>query len=231
MSWSGGKDCAYALQLVLQAQVYDVKYLVSSFNKPMQRLSMHGVREALIEAQAKEIGIPLLKVYVTESSNEHYEQQLTKAMETVKKQNIQHIIFGDIFLEDLRQYREKLFESMSMQTVFPLWKMDTRKLVNDFIKQGFKTITCCISTAWLPKEMLGRQLDEAFLQDLPAGTDHCGENGEYHSFCYAGPIFKNAIPFHTGEMVYKEMNLITAQGNDKSTTRPGFWYVDILPGS
>lgn len=228
MSWSGGKDSAYALHLVLKAQVYDVQFLISTFNEPVQRLSMHGVRETLIEAQATEIGIPLLKAYVTESSNEHYEQQLAAALAKVKEQGIHHIIFGDIFLEDLRQYRETLFAGMGMQVVFPLWKMDTRQLVTDFIQHGFKTITCCISTAWLPKEMLGRQVDADFLQDLPAAADPCGENGEYHSFCYDGPIFKHAIPVHTGEMIYREMPLKTQEGEKEEV--PGFWYVDILPG-
>ena len=228
MSWSGGKDSAYALHLVLQAQVYDVQFLLSTFNEPVQRLSMHGVRETLIETQAKDIGIPLLKIYINESNNEHYEQQLAAALVKVKAQGIHHIIFGDIFLEDLRQYREKLFAGMDMQIVFPLWKMDTRQLVTNFIQQGFKTITCCVNSAWLPKEMLGRQLDAGFLRDLPANADPCGENGEYHSFCYDGPIFKHAIPFHTGEMVYKEMQLKKNDGETAET--PGFWYVDILPG-
>lgn len=227
MSWSGGKDSAYALHLVLQAQVYDVQFLISTFNEPLHRLSMHGVRESLIEAQAQEIGIPLLKVFVTESSNEHYEKQLAAAMLKVKEQGIQHIIFGDIFLEDLRQYRETLFAGMHMQTVFPLWKMNTRKLIGNFIQQGFKTITCCISTSWLPKEMLGRQVDETFLKDLPANTDPCGENGEYHSYCYAGPIFKHPITIKTGEMVYREMTLKTQE--EEIVEAPGFWYVDLMP--
>ncbi|MDP4265492.1 MAG: diphthine--ammonia ligase [Bacteroidota bacterium] len=228
--WSGGKDSSYALYKVLQEGVYEVKYLLSTFNGNYNRLSMHGVREELIEAQAESIGIPLLKVYVYEASNAEYEKQMEETLLRIKKEGIDTVLYGDIFLEDLREYREKKMAPLAMQCVFPIWKTDTRWMLNDFIAQGFKTIVCCINDGYLNEDWCGRLIDEAFIRELPSVVDPCGENGEFHTFCFDGPVFKKAIPVTRGEKTYKKLELKT---NDHPTpikdvgTR-GFWFSDLL---
>ncbi len=231
MSWSGGKDSSYALHKVLQEGVYEVKYLLSTFNGNYKRLSMHGVREELIEAQAESIGIPLLKVYVYEASNAEYEKQMQEILLQAKAENINHVIFGDIFLEDLRQYREQKMALLDMHCVFPIWKMDTRWLVNDFIAKGFKTCICCSDDGYLDESWCGRMIDESFLKALPSTVDACGENGEFHSYCFEGPIFKKPIKIITGEKTYKALEIKTS---DHPTAIPdvgtkGFWFCDLLP--
>jgi len=176
MSWSGGKDSSYALYRILQEDIYEVKYLLSTFNGNYQRLSMHGVREELIEAQAKSIGLPLLKVKVYDASNETYERQMEAVLLRAKAENIRHVIFGDIFLEDLRQYREQKMAALDMHCIFPVWKTDTHWLVNDFIAKGFKTIVCCINDGYLDESWCGRMIDAAFIKELPVTVDACGEN-------------------------------------------------------
>ena len=193
LSWSGGKDCAYALHTLAAEGLYEVKYLLSTFNGTTKRLNMHGVPEALMEAQAAEIGIPLIKVYVFNSSNEAYETAMAKALTDVRGEGISHIIFGDIFLDDLRNYREKTMQVLGMQTHFPLWKLDTLALIKDFLAKKFRSIACCVHDAYLPREWAGRIIDESFLKELPPSVDACGENGEYHSFCFDGPIFKKPL--------------------------------------
>lgn len=228
--WSGGKDSSYALYKVLQEGIYDVKYLLSTFNGTYKRLSMHGVREELIDAQAAGIGIPLLKVCVFEASNEEYEKQMETALRKIKSEGIRVVLFGDIFLEDLREYRESKMATLEMQCVFPIWKVDTRWLVTDFLAKGFKTFTCCINDGYLDETWVGRLVDDDFIRQLPANVDPCGENGEFHTFCFAGPLYKTNIPVRIGEKTYKALEI-------KSTDHPvpiadsgtkGFWYCDIL---
>jgi uncharacterized protein (TIGR00290 family) len=190
LSWSGGKDSAYALYQLQQSEQYEVAYLLSTFNGTLRRLSMHGVQEALIETQAAAIGIPLLKVYVYESNNAEYEQQMAAVLQQAYNEGIQTVAFGDIFLEDLRAYREEKMRQVGMACIFPLWQRDTRQLVHDFIQQGFVTVTCCINDGYLDESWVGRVIDEAFLANLPTNVDPCGENGEFHSFCMTGPIFQ-----------------------------------------
>ena len=229
-SWSGGKDSSYALHKVLQEGVYDVKYLLSTINGTYKRLSMHGVREELIDAQADSIGIALLKVYVYEASNTEYEQQMQAMLLKAKAEGIQHVIFGDIFLEDLRQYREQKMATLNMHCVFPIWKTDTNWMVNDFIKKGFKTITCCINDGYLDESWCGRLIDETFVDELPATVDACGENGEFHSYCYEAPIFKKKINIITGEKTYKalEIKLSDHPIPIKDVGTKGFWFCDLL---
>jgi uncharacterized protein (TIGR00290 family) len=215
--WSGGKDSSYALYKVLQEGMYDVKYLLSTFNGHYNRLSMHGVREELIAAQAESIGIPLLKVYVYEASNDEYERQMEETLLKAKAEGISVVLYGDIFLEDLREYREKKMAPLDMQCIFPIWKTDTRWLLNDFIDKGFKTVLCCINDVFLSEEWCGREVDETFIKELPASVDPCGENGEFHTFCFAGPLFKKPISIIKGEKTYKAFD-----------GEKGFWYCDFL---
>lgn len=229
-SWSGGKDSSYALHKVLQEGVYDVKYLLSTINGNYKRLSMHGVREELIEAQADSIGIQLLKVYVYEASNLEYEKQMETILLQAKDENINYIIFGDIFLEDLRQYREQKMASLNMQCVFPIWKTDTKWMINDFITKGFKTIICCINDGYLNESWCGRMIDILFIKELPPTVDACGENGEFHSYCFEGPIFKKKINIVSGELTYKllEIKLANHLTPIKDVDTKGFWFCDLL---
>ncbi len=230
ISWSGGKDCAYALHTVLAEGLYEVKYLLSTFNGHHKRLSMHGVPETLIEEQAAQIGITLIKVYVYTTSNEEYETAMAKALTDLQAAGIAHIIFGDIFLKDLRSYRENSMKAIGMQPVFPLWKNDTLVLLKDFIAKKFRSITCCVYDANLSKEWAGRIIDESFLNELPPNVDPCGENGEYHSFCFDGPVFKKPLQIATGQVIYKALELNTASSDDAgaASTVSGFWFCELV---
>jgi uncharacterized protein (TIGR00290 family) len=228
-SWSGGKDSAYCLHKVLIENLFDVKYLLTTVNDTFNRISMHGVREELLDQQVESVGIPLVKVRVTESTNEEYERQIEITLLKVKAQGIDHVIFGDIFLEDLRIYRENNLAKIGMQGVFPLWKMDTTFLIHDFIRQQFKTVICCTNDAYLGEEWLGREIDNTFLDELPVGVDPCGENGEFHTFCYDGPLFKKKIDFTIGEKVYKPLEMKTTDSSPTNIATKGFWFCDLLP--
>jgi uncharacterized protein (TIGR00290 family) len=228
-SWSGGKDSSYALHKVMQEGVYEIKYLLSTFNGNYKRLSMHGVHEILIEAQANSIGIPLIKVYVYEADNTEYEHQMHTVLSKAKNEDIHHVVFGDIFLEDLRQYREQQMAKIGMLCVFPLWKLDTTWLINDFITQGFKTMLCCINDGYLDKSWCGRVIDEQFIDDLPKTVDACGEHGEFHSYCFAAPIFKYPISVVAGETIYKPLAIKLSDHPTpiKDVGTKGFWFCDI----
>ncbi len=229
MSWSGGKDSSYTLYKVLQEGIYDVKYLLSTINGNLKRLSMHGIKEELIQAQADSIGIPLIKVYVYEANNAEYEKQMSEMLAKVNEEGINTVIFGDIFLEDLRKYREDKMSAVNMQCVFPIWKTDTTFLVNDFVEKGFKTVTCCINDGYLNENWCGKIIDNGFIKNLPTTVDACGENGEFHSFCYDGPIYKQPIKIEVKENIYKplEYDLKNHPTAIKDVGTKGFWFADI----
>src|SRR5438445_6638606 len=186
--WSGGKDSAYCLHKVQSEKLFDVMYLLTTVNGNHKRISMHGVREELLEIQVESVGIPLLKVKVVEGTNSEYEKQMEAILLKAKAEGIEHVIFGDIFLEDLRVYREKNLDKVGMKGVFPLWKLDTNWMINDFISQRFKTITCCVNDGCLDEQWVGAEINGEFIKNLPANVDPCGENGEFHTFCYEGPV-------------------------------------------
>ncbi len=229
-SWSGGKDSSYCLNRVLEEGLFDVKYLLTTVNQNFKRVSMHGVREELLDAQASSIGIPLLKVFVIEGTNSEYERQMEALLLKAKSEGIEHVIFGDIFLEDLRLYRENNLAKVDMKGVFPIWKTDTKFLIEDFISQDFKTVTCCVNDAYLNEDWVGREIDRNFVSALPQGVDPCGENGEYHTFCYQGPIFKQKINFTLGEKIYKSLEVKTSPDANcgKQIETRGFWYIDLI---
>jgi uncharacterized protein (TIGR00290 family) len=216
MAWSGGKDSAYALFQLMKDGRYEVTTLISTINGNNNRLSMHGVREELMEQQAAEIGIPLIKVYVYEGNNEEYEDRMSRALVNIKGTGVETVAFGDIFLEDLRAYRENQMRKIGMNCLFPLWKTSTPDLAHNFIAEGFKTITCCVHDGFLDQSWCGRLIDEEFIKALPPGVDPCGENGEFHSFCFEGPIFKRGLSIVAGEKMYKPL--------DQKT---GFWFCDL----
>jgi uncharacterized protein (TIGR00290 family) len=224
--WSGGKDSAFALHKVLLEKKFEVKFLLTTLNGNFNRVSMHGVREELLKKQAESIGIPLIKMFVHEGNNEEYEKNMEAILLKLKaEEGITHCIFGDIFLEDLRKYREYNLEKVGLKAEFPLWKQDTNELIHEFISLGFKTITCCVNDAYLNEEWCGKIIDRNFIDNPPPNVDPCGENGEFHTFCYAGPIFKNEIPFSPGEKIYRPLELKTS---DKISATKGFWYCDLL---
>jgi len=205
MNWSGGKDSSLTLHRVLEDPAYRVDSLLTSFNAAYDRVSMHGVRRQLLETQAASIGIPLQTIELPEQPDmPAYEQAMQEKVSSLKEKGCTHAIFGDIFLEDLRRYREEKLESMGVTCIFPLWKIPSSTLMREFLEKGFKAIIVCVNTRWLDKSFCGRIIDEAFLADLPADVDPCGENGEYHSFVFDGPIFTYPVPFERGEIVYKE---------------------------
>ena len=226
--WSGGKDSAYCLNKVLEEKSFDVKYLLTTLNGKFKRISMHGVREELLDAQAESIGIPLIKARLSGDTNDEYEKKMKNVLMKAKSEGIESVIFGDIFLEDLRAYRENNLAKVGMKGVFPIWKMDTADLLREFISKKFKAVVCCVNDAYLGKEYVGKEINKAFIKKLPAGVDPCGENGEYHTFCYGGPLFKKKITFLIGEKVYKSLKSNTCPISESISTK-GFWYCDLLP--
>ncbi len=246
--WSGGKDSGLALDRMRRAGEYDVVALITTVNAEFRRVSMHGVREELIDRQAEAIGIPINKMYVAgRGSNDDYIPALRSTLETFKTRGVTNVVFGDIFLEDLRQWRENLLSGLGMTGVFPLWQHDTRRLAQEFIDRGFKAIVCCANDAQLKESHAGSTLDAAFFQALPDGVDPCGENGEYHSFVYDGPIFRRPVGFAVGETVYRPLGFaepaagsvpqpvatgpaIPVPAAPGPTATKGFWFVDLLLG-
>ncbi|PBQ32431.1 ATP-binding protein [Sphingobacteriaceae bacterium] len=222
LNWSSGKDSALALYYLLQNRSYAVDYLLTSVNAFHNRVSMHGLRRDLLLEQVQSIGIPHGTIDLPEQpSNEEYEALMKNKAEGLKAKGFEYAGFGDIFLEDLRKYREEKLSTLSIRTVFPLWKKDTHELLNDFIEKGFKAIVICINADVLPVSFIGRVIDKTFISDLPEGVDVCGENGEFHTFCFDGPIFNYPVKFSVGETVFKEY--------DSAEKKHGFWFLDLLP--
>lgn len=229
--WSGGKDSAMALYKVIQENKYEVVALLTTLNAQFKRVSMHGVREELLDKQAASIGLPLLKMFVSEGTNSEYEKTMEELLLKYKTLGIRKVIFGDIFLEDLRSYRENNLAKVGLTAEFPLWKKDTKELIKEFLQLNFKTITCCVNDAYLDEDEVGEEITEAFIKTLPANVDPCGENGEYHSFCFDGPIFQIPIKFSVGEKIYKPLEIKTSDSLLDSIPTKGFWFCDLLPYS
>ena len=227
--WSGGKDSSFALYKILQAAEYEVVALFTTINENFKRVSMHGVREELVELQAAQMGIPLIKMYVKTGSNDEYEKNMETFLLEQKAKGVNYVVFGDIFLEDLRAYRDKNLEKVKMEGVYPLWKMDTKQLANDFIALGFKTITCCVNDAYLSDKECGVLFDLNFSKNIPNNVDPCGENGEFHTFCFDGPIFKKPLNIEVGEKVYRPLEIKTDSNYSCSPENKtqGFWFCEL----
>jgi len=205
VSWSGGKDSALALFEILKTKNYQISALVTTVTEDYDRISMHGVRRILLERQAASLGFPLEQVLISKNgSNEEYEAKMGQVLAKYKAAGVNTVVFGDIFLEDLRQYREGKLASLGMQGIFPIWKRNTQELARSLATLGFKAITTCVDTNALGGQFVGRVIDEEFLSELPPTVDACGENGEFHSFVYDGPIFREKIAFKTGEVVLRD---------------------------
>jgi len=205
VAWSGGKDSALALYEVLNSGSYEVLELLTTVTKDYDRISIHWVRRVLLEQQAKALRIPLEEVFITKgASDAEYEGELLKTLKRHRDNGVFSVVFGDIFLEDVRKYRERILEKVGMNGIFPLWKKDTKELALKFINLGFKAIITSIDSNVLEKDFVGREYDEQFLSDLPADVDPGGENGEFHSFVYDGPIFHDSVSFTRAENVLRE---------------------------
>lgn len=230
-NWSSGKDSALALYYLLQNKQYSVSALVTTVNKHYNRVSMHGLRTELLIAQTKALNIPARLIELPEMpSMEIYEAVMLKSVNQLKADGFTHSAFGDIFLEDLRKYRENNLAKHNIKTVFPIWKKDTKALLTEFLNLGFKTIVVCANSKYFDKDFVGTVIDENFIENLPEGVDACGENGEFHTFCFDGPIFEKPIPFTIGEKVYREYD--APKTNDDSVCSAdtyGVWYCDLIP--
>jgi len=204
-AWSGGKDSAMALYEVLKSRKYDVVALLTTVTQDYDRISMHGVRRVLLEQQAALLDLSLETVPISKcSSNEEYEAKMKEKLICYRQKGITSVVFGDIFLEDLKKYREDNLAKVALKGVFPVWKRDTHELAAAFMDLGFKAIITCVDSKFLDKSFAGRVFDKQFLSDLPSGVDPCGENGEFHSFVYDGPIFSGRISFTKGQVVLRD---------------------------
>lgn len=233
-NWSTGKDSALALHYLMQDENYSIAHLLTSVNQQHNRVSMHGLRRELYQLQIDALNLPYSTIELPEQpSMQEYEILMEKEVSSLQQQGFTHAAFGDIFLEDLRKYREQQLSALNIKSVFPLWKKDTRELLNEFIDLGFKSILVCIKADLLDQEFAGRIIDADFIKDLPPNVDVCGENGEFHTFCFDGPIFNKPVPFEIGEKVYREYQAPETDADTCSTqpakSKSGFWFCDLLP--
>ena len=230
-NWSSGKDSALALYYLQQNQDYSIEQLVTTVNSHYNRVSMHGLRIDLLLAQTKALNIKASLIELPEMpSMEIYEDVMLKTVSQLKANGFTHSAFGDIFLEDLRTYRDNNLAKHNIKTVFPIWKKDTKTLLTEFLNLGFKTIIVCANSKYFDADFVGTIIDENFIANLPEGVDPCGENGEFHTFCFDGPIFENPIPFTIGEKVYREYDTPKTDKNTIcSADKYGVWYCDLVP--
>lgn len=214
LSWSSGKDSAWALHLLRQQNQYEIAGLLTTVNTAFDRVAMHGTRRELVEMQAEATGLPLATVPLPwPCSNADYEQIMDGVCRNAVAQGVTAIAFGDLFLQDIRDYREKQLQGTGLEPVFPLWQIPTAQLAEDMIAGGLRAKLVCVDPKKLSPDSAGRDFDRQLLADLPAGVDPCGENGEFHTCVYAGPMFNREIPVSNGERV----------------ERDGFWFSDLLP--
>lgn len=205
MSWSGGKDSALALFRVMRDGTHDIRALVTTVTEEYDRISIHGVRRELLEAQAASIGIPLVVSYIPpKANNQRYEEALRASLQPFASRGVQTVICGDLFLADIREYRDRLFASVGMKGAYPLWMENTSALACEFIDLGFKAVICSADPAVVPRNLAGRDYDAALVASLPSGCDPCAENGEFHTFVYDGPFLSTPVPITVGKTVERE---------------------------
>lgn len=205
VAWSGGKDSALALYEVLETGRYEVQALLTTVTQGSDRISIHGVRRVLLEQQGRALEIPLDVTFISKgASDEEYKRELLQAFKRHRDNGVSSVMFGDIFLEDILEFREHILAEAGLNGIFPLWKKDTRALAHRFINLGFKAVITSVDANVLGKEFVGREYDERFLAALPTNVDPCGENGEFHSFVYGGPMFHWSVSFTKGEVGLRE---------------------------
>ena len=217
LSWSGGKDSALTLQALRASGEYDVTALITSVTRGYERISIHGVRRSLLEQQAVALGLPLVEVTLEPAcSNEDYQAAFLRGLTelSARQPGIAHLAFGDLYLADVRDYRDRMLAPTSFRGVYPLWQRPTDRLAEEFIAAGFRATLVCTDDTQVDPSFAGRQFDRALLADLPATADPCGENGEFHTFVWDGPIFTRPVPFTRGEIVQRDGR---------------FTYCDLLP--
>jgi uncharacterized protein (TIGR00290 family) len=214
LSWSSGKDSAWAMQVLRREAGVDIVGLLTTVNTTHGRVAMHSTRRAILEAQARAAGLPLHVIPLPwPCSNEVYERAMRAALESAVKDGVTHIAFGDLFLEDVRAYRCKQLEGSGLEPLFPIWHEPTEPLARRMIDAGLEAFLTCVDPKRLPHSFAGRKFDHAFLNDLPQGVDPCGENGEFHTCVIAGPMFRQPVPAVPGEVV----------------ERDGFYFADLVP--
>lgn len=214
LSWSSGKDSAWSLQVMRQRGDVEIAALLTTVNLKYQRVAMHAVRESVLDAQATAVGLPLVKVSIpSPCPNEVYERAMADAMARARAVGVTHMAFGDLFLDDIRQYREENLVKCGMTSLFPLWLKDTRELAHEMIGSGLRAYLTCVDPRKLDAKFAGRAFDEELLADLPAQVDPCGENGEFHTCVVAGPMLASPIDLSVGEIV----------------ERDGFVFADLIP--
>ena len=214
LAWSSGKDSAWALHMLRQQGQYEIAGLMTTINSAFDRVAMHSTRRALVEMQAEAAGLPLIAAPIPwPCSNAEYESAMKRVCDQALAEGITAIAFGDLFLTDVRAYRERQLQGTGLEPLFPVWGQPTRELAQEMLKAGLRAKLVCVDPKQLPSSFVGRDFDQSLLDDLPAAVDPCGENGEFHSFVYAGPMFKRAIAVRKGEIV----------------ERDGFWFCDVLP--
>ncbi|HYR97910.1 MAG TPA: hypothetical protein VEO58_02785 [Gemmatimonadales bacterium] len=207
MAWSGGKDSALALREIQGDGRYRVAALLTTVTTEYDRISMHGVRRALLRRQAESLGLPLEEVLISPgASNDEYETNMGAALATLRTRvpGLDTVVFGDLFLADIRAYRERALARIGMRGLFPLWSRDTRALAYDFVRLGYRAVLVCVDAAQLAGEFAGREFDADLLHDLPSGVDPCGENGEFHTFVYAGPGLREPVRHERGRVVVRD---------------------------
>jgi uncharacterized protein (TIGR00290 family) len=213
LSWSSGKDSAWALHVLRQQGEYDITGLITTINSAFDRVAMHGTRRELVEMQAEAAGVPLIKVPLPwPCSNVDYECAMKKVCDQALAESVSGIAFGDLFLADIRVYREQQLKGTGLEPLFPIWQIPTDKLARQMIAAGLRARLVCVNPKQLDAKFAGREFDLQLLSELPPGVDPCGENGEFHSFVYGGPMFRRELPVATGERV----------------ERDGFCYCDLL---
>ena len=213
-SWSGGKDSAISLYEIQRSQKYEILALLTVITTDYDRVSLHGVPRILIEQQAKSLGLPIEEVFISkDSSNDEYESKMREILNRFKRAGVSSVVFGDVFLEEVRRYRENNLSQVGMKGVFPVWGRSTAELTESFVNLGFQAIVTFIDSKVLGEKFLGRVLDKHFLGELPSNVDPAGENGEFHSFVFDGPIFKERIGYTLGERVLRD----------------SFYFCDLLP--
>jgi uncharacterized protein (TIGR00290 family) len=205
ISWSGGKDSALALFYLLLEKEYEVKTLLTTVSADYNRISIHGVRRKLLEKQSRSIGIPVHIISLPKDvSNDEYEEIMRNEMIKFKSQQVKNVVFGDLFLEDIRKYREFNLSKIDMEAIFPLWGIPSKDLANNFLDLGFRAIITCVDSTVLDCPFVGQFFDDDFLSSIPSNVDPCGENGEFHTFVFDGPIFSYPIQFKKGEVVFRD---------------------------
>ncbi len=213
--WSGGKDCALALYEIAKDSNFDILSALTTVTEQYDRTSMHGIRTSLLKAQGRSMDLDIEVLPIAKDiSEEQYERLMAQTLSKFSKRGVGYVVFGDIFLADLRKHRQEKLSAIGMKAVFPLWGTDTKDLARQFTELGFRAIVTCVDTAALPASYAAREYDSSFVSQLPTTVDPCGENGEFHTFVYDGPVFRECIPFVKGQSLLRENR---------------FYYQDLLP--